>query len=70
MVSNPPEGYQRIIPYIVYEDAGSAIERMCTAFGFTKLFSMDNDDGTVGHAEISLHTHVKDVDFSTPGTGE
>jgi uncharacterized glyoxalase superfamily protein PhnB len=46
---------QRLFPMIAYEDAGSAADWLCKAFGFTERgerYMMD--DGTVGHAELEL----------------
>ena len=34
MVQNPPEGMQRVIPYLVYSDSLAAIELLTEAFGF------------------------------------
>ena len=58
MVQNPPEGTQRIIPYIVYNDAVAAIEFLCNAFGFEERFRMPMPDGKIGHAELSYQDNV------------
>ncbi|MSR75725.1 MAG: glyoxalase/bleomycin resistance/extradiol dioxygenase family protein [Planctomycetes bacterium] len=55
MVKNPPEGNQRIIPYLVYDDAPKAIAYLCRVFGFTERFSMPMGEGKIGHAELELH---------------
>jgi PhnB protein len=52
MVKNPPEGTQRIVPYIICADAPRALEFLCRAFGFVELFRMPMPDGRIGHAEI------------------
>ncbi len=56
MVKNPPEGNQRVIPYIMYADAPSAITFLTGAFGFTERFRMPGD-GPGGHGpqEVSAH---------------
>ena len=36
MPHNPPEGYTRITPYLLYEDAAAAIDFLTSAFGFTE----------------------------------
>lgn len=53
-VKNPPEGCQRVIPYIFYEDAPAALEFLKKAFGFVERFRLAMDDGRVGHAELGL----------------
>jgi uncharacterized glyoxalase superfamily protein PhnB len=56
---------QRIVPMIAYEDAATAIEWLCEAFGFRERgerYVMD--DGTVGHAELELDGSV--VMLATP----
>ncbi len=58
MVQNPPEGYQRVIPYLLYKDAPAAIEFLCKAFGFEEKFKMAMPDGKIGHAEVSYKDNV------------
>ncbi|MEO0321914.1 MAG: VOC family protein [Myxococcota bacterium] len=57
-VTNPPEGYQRIIPYLSYDDAPAAIAFIERAFGFTRRFVMPMPDGRIGHAELELGGHA------------
>ena len=33
-MQNPPPGYTRVCPYLLYEDATSAAEYLTAAFGF------------------------------------
>ena len=54
MKINPPEGIQRIVPMLAYDDAPAAIDFLCRAFGFEKKYAMTMDDGTIGHAEVSM----------------
>jgi uncharacterized glyoxalase superfamily protein PhnB len=58
MARTPPDGAQRIVPYLVYADAPSAIEFLCSAFGFTERFRYPMDDGKIGHAELSFADNV------------
>ena len=58
MVKNPPEGTQRIIPYLYYADAPAAIDFLCRAFGFTERFRMPDAAGAVMHAELSLADNI------------
>ena len=57
MVKNPPEGTQRVIPYLCYEDAPKAIEFLCSTFGFEERMRMDMG-GKIGHAELGLGDNV------------
>ena len=36
MVENPPQGMQRMIPYLAYADAPAAIRFLTEAFGFVE----------------------------------
>ena len=54
MVQNPPEGYQRVIPYMLYEDGAAALEFLCRAFGAVERFRMPDENGTVMHAELDF----------------
>jgi PhnB protein len=73
MVQNPPDGYQRVIPYLSYRDAPAAIDYLCRTFGFEERFRMPGPDGAIGHAELSIHgevvmlaTAVDEMGMSTP----
>jgi PhnB protein len=55
-VQNPPEGMQRIIPYLAYADAPAAIEFLCRAFGFEEVYRMEMPDGRVGHCQLRRGT--------------
>jgi len=54
MVKNPPEGHQRIVPYLMYADAPAAVDFLCSVFGFTEDLRIPMPDGKLGHAEVSL----------------
>ena len=58
MVQNPPDGYQRVIPYLVYAYAPAAISFLVEAFGFELRFQMPGPDGRVGHAELACADNV------------
>jgi PhnB protein len=51
-------GAQRIFPMLSYADAARAIDFLCAAFGFEEQFRMPMPDGSIGHAELSLHGHT------------
>jgi uncharacterized glyoxalase superfamily protein PhnB/drug/metabolite transporter (DMT)-like permease len=54
MVSNPPEGFPRITPYLLYEDCAAALEFLAKAFGFTEDMRVPGPEGKVTHAEMRL----------------
>ena len=58
MVQNPPEGNQRIIPYLNYADAPAAVEFLSAAFGFEVGMTMEMGEGVLGHAELHLEDNV------------
>ena len=45
---------QTVTPYLLYEDAGAAVEWLSRAFGFREVERMEGEDGTVGHAEMEV----------------
>ncbi|MBS1808202.1 MAG: VOC family protein [Acidobacteria bacterium] len=49
-----PEGYHTVTPYLILQDAASALEFYKQAFGATELFRMADPSGKVGHAEIRI----------------
>jgi PhnB protein len=69
MVENPPAGYQRIIPYLMYADAAAAIDFLCEAFGFEERFRLPGPGGVVGHAEIGYQDNVVMLANVTEQTG-
>ena len=52
-MKNPPAGYQRVSPYLLYEDASSAIEYLQRVFGFELRHSATGAAGRL-HAELLL----------------
>lgn len=49
-----PEGYHSVTPYLIIKNAAAAIEFYKKAFGATELFRIDQPDGKIGHAEITI----------------
>jgi PhnB protein len=71
MPQNPPEGYPRVMPYLLYEDSDAALEFLTGAFGFKEKLRMTGDDGRVNHAEVELEDGVimlgtPEKDFRNP----
>jgi uncharacterized glyoxalase superfamily protein PhnB len=55
---------QRIVPFIGYEDAASAIEWLQNAFGFEEDRAARREEaGTIGHAELEIGARIY---LSTP----
>lgn len=48
-----PQGFHTVAPYLVLQDAKTAIEFYKKAFGATEIFRWEND-GKIGHAEIKI----------------
>ena len=55
-----------LYPCFFYDDAPTAIEFLCKAFGFRKRLVVPGDDGTVKHAELSLGPAVIMLSSSRP----
>lgn len=58
MPKTPPDGYQRVIPYLAYADPDAALSFLTRAFGFTERFRMPGPDGSIMHAEIEIDGNV------------
>ncbi len=43
-----------VVPVLVYEDVGKAIEWLCGAFGFTERLRAPGSGGRVTHAQLSI----------------
>jgi PhnB protein len=65
MVHNPPEGYPRITPYLLYRDVAGALDFLTRAFGFRETVRMPGPGGAIMHAEVELGGGV--VMMGNPG---
>jgi uncharacterized glyoxalase superfamily protein PhnB len=45
---------QTITPYLLYEDAGAALEWLAAGFGFRETNRIELEDGSVNHAEMDV----------------
>jgi uncharacterized glyoxalase superfamily protein PhnB len=59
---------QTVTPYLLYEDAGAALEWLSNAFEFTETERIENPDGTVGHAEMDVGDGST-IFLGSPGEG-
>lgn len=53
-----PEGYPQVIPYLVIDGAGAAIDFYGSVFGATERMRMPAPDGKIGHAELQIGDSV------------
>jgi PhnB protein len=65
MTENPPPGYTRITPYLLYEDTAAALEWLAKAFAFRERFRHPLEDGTIDHAEMEFEGGL--IMLATPG---
>jgi uncharacterized glyoxalase superfamily protein PhnB len=70
MAGTPPDGTQRIIPYLSYDDAPAAIDFLCAAFGFEERFRYPMPDGRVGHAELGFQGNAVMLASASDGFGQ
>ena len=49
-----PDGYHTATPYLVLQNAASAIEFYKKAFGAEELMRLGGPGGKIGHAEIKI----------------
>jgi uncharacterized glyoxalase superfamily protein PhnB len=51
VISNQSAPSSTVVPILIYEDAGKAIEWLCGAFGFTERLRFERDN-VVSHAQL------------------
>ena len=54
MVNPIPEGYPRLMPYLIVDDGAAAIDFYTSVLGAEERMRMDGPDGRIGHAELQL----------------
>jgi uncharacterized glyoxalase superfamily protein PhnB len=57
-----------VVPYLLYEDAGAAMDWLVRVFGFTERARVQEDDGTVRHGEL-LTGNGGVIMLGSPGGG-
>ena len=50
----PPKDWPRISSALVYDDAATAIDWLCRAFGFTVRLKVEGEGGTIVHSELDF----------------
>lgn len=53
MVTNRSAPPATVVPILIYEDVGTAIDWLCRAFGFAERLRAEHD-GVVGHAQLAV----------------
>ena len=54
-MANPiPDGYPRVIPYLIVDGGTAAIDFYSSVLGATERMRMPAPDGKIGHAELEL----------------
>lgn len=47
-----PKGWPRLSPAVFYDDAATAIDWLCRAFGFDVRLKVEGDNGRIEHSEL------------------
>lgn len=58
----------QVVPYLLYEDAGAAMDWLITVFGFTERARVRQSDGAVRHGELQLDNGGV-IMLGSPGEG-
>jgi uncharacterized glyoxalase superfamily protein PhnB len=58
-----------IVPHLIYEDVGTAIDWLCGAFGFKERLRAGGPDGKAGHAQLSTGDGAIVLGPARVGTG-
>lgn len=67
MVKAIPDNYPQVMPYLIVDGAGEAIEFYKTVFGATERMRLDGPDGRIGHAELQIGEAVIMLADENPG---
>ncbi len=69
MVKPIPDGYPRVMPYLIVDGAAEAIDFYGTVLGTTEQMRMDASDGKVAHAELAIGDSVIMLADESPDMG-
>jgi PhnB protein len=64
-----PDGYTRVSPYLVVDDAAKAIDFYTQVLGATERMRMGAPGGKIGHAELQIGDSVVMLADSVPEMG-
>ncbi len=62
-----PDNYPQVMPYLIVDGAGEAIEFYKDVFGATERMRLGGPDGKVGHAELQIGEAVIMLADENPG---
>ncbi|HTA14459.1 MAG TPA: VOC family protein [Solirubrobacteraceae bacterium] len=62
-----PDNYPQVMPYLIVDGAGEAIEFYKDVLGATERMRLDGPDGKVGHAELEIGEAVIMLADENPG---
>jgi uncharacterized glyoxalase superfamily protein PhnB len=66
VTANPPAGYPRITPYLLYEDPAAALDWLSKAFNLRERLRHE-EHGVIDHAEMEFDDGL--VMLANPGSG-
>jgi uncharacterized glyoxalase superfamily protein PhnB len=69
MATNLPMGSASIVPELVYEDVGAAIDWLCDTFGFEEMWRIENHRARLKYGNGVLVVTDANNGRSTPGEG-
>jgi PhnB protein len=69
MTSPVPDGYPRLMPYLIVDDAATAIRFYADVLGATERMRVPGPDGRVGHAELDVGDSVLMLADENPEMG-
>jgi PhnB protein len=64
-----PEGYPRVMPYLIVDGATAAIDFYTSVLGAKERMRMPGPDGSVGHAELEIGDSVVMLADESPDMG-
>ena len=64
-----PDGYPQVMPYLIVDGAGAAIDFYTSVLGATERMRMPAPEGRVGHAELELGDSVIMLADEFPDSG-
>ncbi len=67
MAHERSQRYTTVTPYLLYEDAGTALEWLTRAFGFQEHLRFTEESGAVSHAEMGMGDGL--IMLGQPGGG-
>ena len=62
-----PDGYGTVTPWVVTADTRAMLDFVSRAFGAREIARVENEDGSIGHAETRIGDSVVMMFDSRPG---